>query len=125
MLNAPDPWKPLVLVVENEPILRMSAVDMVRGAGFPVVEAVDVADAVRLLESRPDIRIVFSDIDMPHGADGASLSTAIRRRQPLVEVILTSGRLDPGADALPVRSVFLPKPYKPEDVLAVMRHMAG
>jgi len=106
----PDPQR-YVLVVEDEPIVRMAAVQAVADAGFTPVEARNAAEAVRILETRPDIRIVFSDIDMPGGLTGTQLAAAIRDRWPPIEIILTSGNLRPAADLLPARTVFLSKPY--------------
>jgi CheY-like chemotaxis protein len=113
-----------VLVVEDEPILRMMAADMVEGAGFEVIEAADATEAVRILESRTDIRIVFTDIDMPRGMDGLRLAACIRDRWPPVELIITSGHVTPDLHSLPVRSVFFPKPYRQEQIVAQMRRMA-
>ena len=68
-----------MLVVEDEPILRMTAVDMVEDAGFEALEAADATEAVQILETRLDIRIVFTDINMPRGIDGMKLAALIRK----------------------------------------------
>lgn len=112
-------------MVEDEPLLRMAAADMVQDAGFEVVEAADATEAVRILESRPDIRIVFTDIDTPRGLDGMKLAAAIRDRWPPVEIILTSGHLAPPRAELPMRAMFFPKPYREEQVVAAMLRMAA
>lgn len=117
--------KPVVLVVEDEPLLRMMAVDFVEAAGFEVLEATDADHAVRILEARGDIRIVFTDIDMPGSMDGMKLAKAIRGRWPPIEVILTSGHYDPGDLELPSRGVFFAKPYDRGAVVATMRRMAA
>jgi CheY-like chemotaxis protein len=114
---------PLVLVVEDEPLQRMMAVDMAEAAGFAVLEAADAEAAVRLLSLRPDVRIVLTDIDMPGPMDGVHLAAAIRARWPAVEVILISGRRVPDPAALPPRVAFFPKPYRPREVIAVMRRL--
>ena len=116
---------PVVLVVEDEPLLRMMAVDMVEDAGFTAVAAVDADDAVRILETRSDIRIVFTDIEMPHGLEGMRLAAAIRSRWPPIELILTSGRRTEKDMELPPRSVFFPKPYRPSQVIETMWRMAA
>ncbi len=103
--------KPLVLVVEDEPIIRLSAIEMVEDAGYTAVEAHDALEAVRILEMRPEIRIVFIDIEMPGSMNGILLAAAIRDRWPPIEIILTSGALVPAAALVPDRGVFLPKPY--------------
>jgi len=117
--------RPVVLVVEDEPVLRMMAVDMVEDAGFEALEAADATQAIEILQSRLDIRIVFTDIDMPQGMDGMRLAAAIRDRWPPIEIILTSGYATPDADSLPARSVFFPKPYVAEKVVEVMHRMAA
>jgi CheY-like chemotaxis protein len=83
----------VVLVVEDEPLLRLMAVTMVENAGFAPIEAANADQAVRILESRTDIRIVFTDIDMPGSMDGMKLAACIRDRWPPVEIILTSGHV--------------------------------
>ncbi len=119
------PARPVVLVVEDEPLQRLMAVDLVEEAGFDVVDVAGAAEAVRMLESRPDIRIVFTDIDMPGGLNGMQLAVTIRDRWPPIELIIVSGRLKPRADELPARGVFFAKPYKNDEVTAVMRRMVG
>jgi CheY-like chemotaxis protein len=70
-----DPTAPAtnVLVVEDEMVLRMRAVDIVEDAGFTAVEAVNAAGALSILESRSDISLLFSDIQMPGSMDGPSM----------------------------------------------------
>ncbi len=99
------------------------AVDMVEDAGFDVVEAADAGDAVAILERRGDIRIVFTDIDMPRGLDGIRLAALIRDRWPPIEIILTSGKNAPEAHQMPARGVFFAKPFRAEQVVAEMRRM--
>ncbi|QLH73009.1 response regulator [Rhodopseudomonas palustris] len=115
----------IVLVVEDEPLLRMTAVDMVEEAGFTALEAADATEAIRILESRFDIRIVFTDIDMPRGIDGIRLAAVIRHRWPPIDIIVTSGHVDAGEVDLPARCKFLPKPYDERLVIAAMRSFAA
>jgi DNA-binding NtrC family response regulator len=117
--------KPVVLVVEDEPLLRMMAVDLVEDAGFEAIEAANADQAVKLLETRADIRIVFTDIDMPGSMDGLLLAAAIRDRWPPIEVILTSGHVHVSEVMLPERCVFFSKPYDHTRLAATMRGMAG
>lgn len=123
--NAPAGTRPIVLVVEDEPVLRMMAVDLVEDAGFEAVEAANAAQAVAILERRLDIRIVFTDIDMPHGMDGIRLAALIRDRWPPIDIIITSGKVEPHPDALPARSVYFSKPYRTEQVVGTLREMAA
>jgi CheY-like chemotaxis protein len=106
-----DPFRQIVLVVEDEPLLRMLAVDLVEDAGFEAIEAPDAQEAVRILESRNDIRIVFTDIDMPGAMDGIMLAAAVRDRWPPIEIVIVSGHRRPAQNQLPSRSVFFSKPY--------------
>ncbi|RZM11280.1 MAG: response regulator [Sphingomonas sp.] len=115
---------PVLLVVEDEPLLRMMAVDMAEDAGFEVVEACNADAAVAILETRTDIRLVFTDIDMPGGMDGMRLAACIRDRWPPIEIILTSGKAKPKTDTLPTRSIFFPKPYRHAEIVAAMKRMA-
>lgn len=115
----------VVLVVEDEPFLRMVAVDLVEGAGFEAVQAANADQAVRILEARADIRIVFTDIDMPGSIDGMNLEIAIRGRWPPIEVILTSGLYNIGEDELPARSVFFRKPCNHNEIIATIQRMAA
>jgi CheY-like chemotaxis protein len=101
----------LVLVVEDEPLVRMSAVALIEDAGFDTVEAASADEAIRILEARSDIRIVFTDINLPGDMNGLRLSEFIRDRWPPVELVLTSGRARLREEDLPRRARFLAKPY--------------
>jgi CheY-like chemotaxis protein len=103
--------KPVVLIVEDEPLLRMHAASLIEDAGFDTVEARSAEEAIDLLETRLDIRIVFTDIDLPGEMDGLRLAAAIRDRWPPVELVLTSGQVKVAAEDIPARGHFLPKPY--------------
>ena len=114
----------IVLVIEDEPILRMDAEDMLEEAGFETVEAANPDQAIAILKRRPDIRIVFTDIDMPRGMDGLRLAATICDRWPPIEIVLTSGNFRPGMASLPRRGVFFPKPYLGEKVAAMLQRLA-
>ena len=103
--------KPVVLIVEDEFLVRVFAVDIAEEAGFSAVEAADADEAIRVLQNRPDIRVVLADIDLPGYLDGLELAQAIRHRWPPIQVVVTSGMMRPAADELPERSHFVPKPY--------------
>src|SRR5271155_3674357 len=95
-----------VLVVEDEMLLRMRAVDMVEDAGFTPVEAVNADDALAILESRSDIELLFTDIQMPGTMDGLKLAKAVHARWPLIKIILVSGQLKLTDDDKPADSRF-------------------
>lgn len=117
--------RPLVLVVEDEPLLRLFAVDMIEDAGFETVEAANSTEAVAILESRPDIRIVFTDVDMPHGIDGIRLAACIRDRWPPIKIIITSGKPLPRRVNIPAETVFFPKPFRQDKVIEILHSMAA
>jgi CheY-like chemotaxis protein len=116
-----NPFRPLVLIVEDELLLRLNAVDLITDAGFDVVEARDADQAIEILNARLDIRIVFTDIDMPGSMDGLKLAAAIRDRWPPIEIIIASGMVSPLPEALPSRGVFMAKPYDGEKLIGALR----
>jgi two-component system, response regulator PdtaR len=117
--------KHVILIVEDEFLVRMDAVDMVRSAGFDVVEAENADDAILVLESRLDITVVFTDIQMPGSMDGLKLAAAIRGRWPPIKIVATSGLLRITEDDLPSGSLFLPKPYSAQQIVASLRELTG
>ena len=106
--------RPVVLIVEDELLLRMDAIEMIAAAGFEVVEAGDADDAIDILEARRDITVVFTDIQMPGSMDGLKLARAVRGRWPPIKIVATSGLVDVGEKDLPEGGRFLRKPYGPE-----------
>ena len=114
-----------VLVVEDEPLLRMDALDFIEQAGFIVFEARGADEAIRMLELHSEIRIVFTDINMPGSMDGLKLAHYVRGRWPPVQLIITSGNMIPRADEMPTGGVFLGKPYRPSQVTERLRAMAA
>jgi CheY-like chemotaxis protein len=112
--------KPVVLIVEDEFVLRLHAVTLIREAGFETVEAGSAEEAIVLLETRLDIRIVFTDINLP-GMDGLKLAAAIRDRWPPIELILTSGHVLPRPEDVPARGFFLSKPYDGKELVRTLR----
>jgi CheY-like chemotaxis protein len=111
---------PVVLIVEDEGLVRMAASDDLIDAGFTVLEAADADEAIRLLETHPEITILLTDIDLPGSMDGIRLAHAVRERWPPVKLVLVSGHQSPSADALPSESTFFAKPY---DMTAVSRKL--
>ena len=116
--------KTVILIVEDEAIIRMGAVQMLEDAGFATVEAGNADDAMRILECRSDIRAVFTDIIMPGTLDGLRLAHAVRGRWPPIHLILTSGHISRDAE-FPVAGRFIRKPYWPEHVIATLRELLG
>jgi CheY-like chemotaxis protein len=114
-----------VLIVEDEMLLRMCAVDMVEDAGYSSVEAVDADEAVAILESRSDIALMFTDIQMPGSMDGLELARAVHERWPPIKIILVSGALQLPDNDIPPDSRFFGKPLKAEAMIAEMQQMIG
>jgi CheY-like chemotaxis protein len=115
----------IVLVVEDEILLRMAAVDLVEEAGFEALEASNADDAILLLEARDDIRIVFTDIDMPGSMDGLKLAAAVRSKWPPIRIIVVSGHRKPQDGELPEGSVFFAKPYPARELASTLQRMAA
>jgi len=113
----------VVLVVEDDSLLRMDAVQMIEEAGFQVLEADNADQAIALLEQRSDINVVFTDIQMPGSMDGFKLAHAIRDRWPPVKIIATSGYFLEMTSNLPEGGRFIAKPYNIERITALIREM--
>src|ERR1700737_620241 len=114
-----------ILVVEDEMLLRMRAVDMVEDAGFTPVEAINADDALAILESRSDIELLFTDIQMPGSIDGLKLAYAVHERWPLIKIILVSGQLKLNDNDKPADSRFFGKPLDVKQMIAEMQDMIG
>ena len=108
-----DPAPRYVLVVEDEPIIRMNAVDMLEEAGFEVLEAANADTALRLLEARADeIAVLFTDIHMPGSMDGMALVALVAERWPDIRPFVTSGHATLQDADIPDHGRFLAKPYR-------------
>jgi len=116
---------PVVLVVEDEALIRMDAVQMVEDSAFSVVEACNADEAIEILESRSDIRAVFTDINMSGSMNGWKLAHVIRARWPPLHLIVTSGAFVLGNQILPARGLFISKPYSAAQVTAALRELFG
>lgn len=117
--------KPILLIVEDDLLVRMLAVEIAEDAGFSALEATDADSAICALQKGPDIRVVFTDIDMLGSMDGLELAVAIRHRWPPIQIVLTSGKMRPAADELPERSHFVPKPYDFSRLSGLFRELGG
>jgi len=115
--------RPVVFVVDDEPLVRLNTAAIVEDAGFEVLEAATADAAIRLLEQRSEIRVVFADIRMPGSMDGVALAQAIRERWPPVSVVLTSGDVAGPALAKLEGRPFLPKPHDAKQINQVLSHL--
>jgi DNA-binding NtrC family response regulator len=101
----------IVLVVEDEPLIRLLLADALEDAGFAVLEAGSVLEAVGVLGMRTDVDAIFTDVDMPGGLTGIDLAKTVSSVSPHIGVVVTSGRADINRFELPTAAKFLPKPY--------------
>lgn len=120
------PGKGLILVVDDEALMRMGAVDVAEEAGFSVVEAGNADEAIPILESRDYIGLIITDIDMPAGSmNGLRLAAAVKRRWPPIHIIVMSGHCRANEKDLPSGAVFLSKPYLLKQLAAHIRGLAA
>src|ERR1700722_4088015 len=117
--------RPVVLIVEGEFLLRMHAVDIVKAAGFEPVEAGNADEAIAILVSDMNIHVVFTDIQMPGTMDGLKLARFVNDRWPPINIVATSGRVRLSEDDLPKGGRFLPKPYRPGQIIATLRELTS
>jgi CheY-like chemotaxis protein len=122
-MNSP-PLPPSVLVVEDEPLVRMIAAEALSAEGIPALEAGDGATALDLLEAHSEVAVLFTDFDMP-GMDGAELGRRARELRPALEVIVTSGKRRLLDLSLPDHGTFLPKPYGLNTLIELVRSKLG
>jgi CheY-like chemotaxis protein len=115
----------IILVVEDEPVLRELSVCELTDAGYDVLEATTAVEALAILTSGVGIALVFTDVNMPGGLDGLELSEIVRNRWPEVRLIVTSGggQVQP-SDVRPPGQ-FIPKPYRLDEMIAAVRALAG
>jgi CheY-like chemotaxis protein len=115
----------VVLIVEDEALVRMTAVGMIEEAGFEILEAANADEAILLLEARSDITVLFTDIEMPGSMDGLRLAQAVRGRWPPIKIIATSGRCVVRDGDLPSGGLFLPKPYNSSQISRALRELTA
>lgn len=116
---------PMILVVEDEAVLRLAAMMMIEDAGLTVAGARNAEEAIALLEEYPDIRLIFTDIDMGSGKDGLWLASQVRDRWPPVHIIVTSAHYNVTKDMMPSGALFFAKPYAEDDVMEEIKRLAA
>ncbi|MBP0617782.1 response regulator [Jiella mangrovi] len=125
MAQSFDPSRYAVLIVEDDAIVRTEAVDLCEEAGFSTYEAKNADQAIRLLERHPEIRVLFTDVEMPGTMDGLKLAHAVRDRWPPVTIMVTSGRIKVGKDDMPENGLFFAKPYPPRGIIQALQSVAA
>jgi CheY-like chemotaxis protein len=117
-MTAPSPQaRPLVLLVEDDPLLRWASAETLTQAGFDVIEAADAHAALAILQGRDDVRVLFTDIEMPGLMDGLELARRARELWPALRILVTSGRAAPPPRTLPARGRFVGKPYAQDEIV--------
>lgn len=117
--------KAVILVVEDQAIIRMGAVALVMDAGYEALEAENADEAIRILEARTDIKLVFTDVDMPGTMDGIKLTHFIRKRWPPVKLLVASGMLIVKESEFPEGAKFFPKPYSERTIVEAITSLLG
>src|ERR1700730_4084351 len=117
-MSARDPM--MVLVVEDEPLVRMVAAETLAKAGYLILEAGTGDEALQIITAGAPLSAVVTDIEMPGALDGLELAKAIETRWPEIAIVIISGRRLPAPDELPQKAVFLPKPYSPGRLIAAV-----
>lgn len=115
--------RPVVLIVEDEVLVRMGTRDTVETAGFEVVEAGNADEAIAILAARDDIHLVFTDVHMPGSMDGLKLAHFVKDRWPPVKIIATSGHARITEGDLPEGGRFLHKPYTVAEITTTLREL--
>ena len=115
----------VILVVEDHPIILLSALELVSSAGFDGIAAPNADAAIRILEARPDIRLVFTDVEMPGTMDGLKLAHYVRKRWPPIHLIVVSGRAVIDDSRLPANTKFFSKPYDDNVIVAELNRLLG
>lgn len=121
----PEDDRPVVLIVEDEVLVRMVIAEYLRDCGFMAIEAGSAQEALALFKADIDVDVVFSDIQMPGEMDGFGLAQWVRQNRPEVKVILTSGAASAAGKAADLchDGPLLPKPYDSEEVERRIRHL--
>lgn len=116
---------PVILVVEDEALLRMIATDHFEDAGFEVIQATNGREAIEVMKARQDIGAVVTDVQMPGTPDGLELAQYVREVCPTCAIVVVSGRVQPGNDEMVSGAQFVAKPYQGETVVNMVREMIG
>ena len=112
-----------VLVVEDEPLIMIGAIQALEAAGFEVLDAYDAEHALVKLDQRPDVKAVFTDVNMPGRYDGVALARLVHERRPDVSILVTSGLMKLQTSDLPDGGRFVPKPYDGDQIAALIREL--
>lgn len=115
------PPRTVVLFVEDEPLVRMLGTDVLEDAGFGVVEAGTGDEALERLEAHPEVDVLFTDVRMPGSLDGVQLARIVHDRRPDVRLVVASAHARLRAEDLPDNGRFVPKPYRADEIVEIIR----
>jgi DNA-binding NtrC family response regulator len=107
-----------VLLVEDEPLIRLFIAELLEDAGFRVVEAANATEALVILEAGLSVNVLLTDVDMPVGCNGFELAHKVHRCRPEAEILIMSGRRWPAQGDLPPGAAFLAKPCPNEAIVS-------
>lgn len=116
--------KPAILIVEDEPLIRMTAVDFVEDAGFNAIEACNADEALALLHEHDDVCVLFTDVDMPGSMNGLQLANLVSKHWPPIGIVIVSGHRRATAKQMPEGGLFFPKPYDIDKVTEALKSIA-
>jgi CheY-like chemotaxis protein len=114
---------PVVLLVEDEPLVRELGIDLLQEAGFRVLEARTADEAFELLKNRPDVHVIFTDVDMPGSLNGFEFARLVHQGWPDIPILVTSGKMQPGPGDLPDNATFMGKPFRPEAIARRLKEL--
>jgi two-component system, response regulator PdtaR len=116
---------PVILVVEDEALVRLAAVGMLEDAGFRMIEAANSDQALELLAADSDVQLLFTDVTMPGTIDGLALARQVHDRWPHIRIMVASAKRAPQPEELPAGSRFEQKPYSPNTVVRNARELTS
>ena len=114
-----------ILVVEDEPIIRLGMVSSIQDAGFTVIEAANADEAIARLRQDDEVRVVVTDVDMPGSMDGIRLAHYVRHRWPPIRLLVISGKVGVVASELPEGARFMSKPYQEPTLIKTIETLAA
>jgi DNA-binding LytR/AlgR family response regulator len=117
--------RPVVLIVEDDFLIRLQAAQIISEAEFDVLEASSADEAISILEARSDITVLFTDIQMPGSMDGLKLAAAVKGRWPPIKIVTTSGLVDVRPEDLPEGGRFIPKPYNVIQLTTTLKELTA